>query len=121
MQGGAQRLHRIRFDRRAPHDDGYGNTVEEWMMLTTVWCGVDTKRRGTEAVEAGRLESTAAWRVTILKSVTTTALRPDDRGVFVAGPHIGRVINIVGIESTADSRELVIECECPGSGPMAQN
>ncbi len=111
MQGGGQRLHRIRFDRRAPFDDGYGNTVEEWMMLTTVWCGVDTKKRGTETLEAGRLESTASWRVTVLKSAVTTAIQPDDRGVFIIGPHVGRVVNIVGVEATPDSREIALECE----------
>ncbi len=112
MQGGGQRVHRIRFDRRETQADDYGNTVNAWQMIATVWCGVDTQRRGRkEAVEAGRLESTIGWKITVLRSDTTKALRPDDRGVFTVGPHVGRVANIIAIEASADSREMILDCE----------
>lgn len=112
MQGGAQRIHRVRLERRAPQDDGYGNTLAAWTEVATVWCGVDTQRRGRgEALEAGRLESVVTWKVTVLKSSATSGVTSADRGVFVAGPHTGRIVNIRAVEASADNRELIMDVE----------
>ena len=112
MQGGGQRHHRIRFERRAVTDDGAGNVLGDWGPLVTVWCGVDTQRKGRgETLEAGRLQSSVAWKVTVLKSADTAGLTPEDRGVFTAGPHAGSVVNIRVVEVSADNREIILDVE----------
>lgn len=112
MQGGAQRGHKMRFDRRSAADDGYGNTIDAWTEVVSVWCGVDTQRRGRgEVLEAGRLQSSIGWKITALKSNETLMIGTDCRGVFLTGPHIGRVVNIRTVEVSADSREIIMDVE----------
>lgn len=104
------RKHRVRFERRASVDDGAGNTLGAWQAVTTAWCACDTERtRGVEALEAGRLESSANWRLTVPKSTTLATITPEDRAVFVVGPHAGVVANIRWVESSAENREIIMD------------
>ena len=108
--GGLRAKHRIRLERRAAGADDYGNVIEAWQPLATVWAGVDTRQKGRgETLEAGRLESVVSWRVSVLKSSEVSSLTHEDRGVFVVGPHIGRIFNIRAVEVSPDSRELWLE------------
>ena len=110
MQAAGLRGHRVRFERRANLSDAYGNVVGVWQTLATVWAGVDTRQKGRgETLEAGRLESVVSWRVSVLKSSEVSSLTHEDRGVFVVGPHIGRIFNIRAVEVSPDSRELWLE------------
>lgn len=106
------RGHRIRFDRRATADDSYGNAVNAWTEVASVRCGVDTQRKNRgEALEAGRLESTIGWKITVLKSALTMLITPEFRGEFVAGPHLGRIVNVCAVEVSADNREIIMDVE----------
>lgn len=106
------RKHRVRFERRAATDDGAGNMQGAWQTLTTSWCACDTGRsRGNERLDAGRLESSGNWRLSVPKSAAVAAITSDDRAVFVVGPHNGQTANIRWIETSADGREIIMDIE----------
>lgn len=64
-------------------DDGYGNQVEEWTDVATLWAEVK-QTGGTEFLAAGRIgdETRLTFRVRYLAGITTT-----DRAVYQGVEH----------------------------------
>lgn len=100
--------YRVRFERRAATDDGFGNVESAWEPVLTVWAAF-RPRFGRETVEAGRLESTSTGTLTIRRAAATSAITAADRAVFVTGEWAGRVMNIRSIVPTHDGIEMVLE------------
>lgn len=75
---------RCAFQRRDTTPDAYGNvTAGGWVALLTVWGRLD-ERAGREAIEAGRVESTAPGTLTIRDSAAARGITAADR-VLIAG------------------------------------
>ena len=100
--------HRVRLERRVPGaGDGYGNVLEAWAAVATVWARWRPEY-GREALAAGRVEASRAGVVGLRASAVTRAMTTADRLVFVAGPETGAVAAIVSIVPAADEIEAVV-------------
>lgn len=71
---------RLRFEERAPADDGYGNTRADWAERFTVWAAI-TPLKGGEQVMAGRLAGMQPVVIQIRRSVQALTVRADWRAV----------------------------------------
>lgn len=102
---------RAAFERRVPGDDGAGNTLtDSWASVVTVWARFQPAF-GREALEAGRLESTARGTVTVRRSTATIGILASDRVRFTAGPQSGLTMQIRSITRTADNAHLQMTVE----------
>ena len=111
MLGSGSRRNRVSFQRRGRIDDGYGNEqVGEWGTYLTCWAACKPTF-GREQVEAGRLESSSAGTVTVLKSAISASIIANDRIVFEAGPYAGKTANIRSVIFTNDNREVELTIE----------
>lgn len=100
---------RVRIERRgAATPDGYGNTLEAWAPVATLWASWRPEF-GREALAAGRLESTRRGVLGLRTSSITRALGAADRIVFVTGPEAGSIGNIRSIVPTAETVEATLE------------
>ena len=101
---------RIRFERRRPVDDGYGNVRDEWEPLFQRFCNVKPVQ-GREQVEAGVLESTFRAVVKVRRDSGTKAVTAADRIVFETPPYSGLAANIRSIIPQPDNAfiDLVVE------------
>jgi head-tail adaptor len=98
--------HRVRFEREATADDGFGNVTNgTWSALVTRWARVKPEK-GREQVEAGRLESTMRGVLTVRREAATIAITPADRAVFVVGPYSGKTVNIRSIIPGPDNSTI---------------
>lgn len=70
--------HRAQFQRQAPASDGYGNTVDRWGDLVTVWSNL-RETTGKERVAAGALEADRTATLRIRNSPVTRAIMSADR------------------------------------------
>jgi SPP1 family predicted phage head-tail adaptor len=97
---------RVTFERLVAGADGYGNTVNAWADLLTVWADI-LEAPGREAIAAGRLESSRAATMRVRRSTATLAITSADRVQAR-----GRVWNIRSIGDVGRDRamlEMVIE------------
>lgn len=102
---------RVRFERRATADDGFGNVEATWIPLFTCWASL-RPQSGREQMAAGRLESTLRGTLRVRRGADARGLRASDRVVFVAGRFVGIVCNITATPfASADgsSIEMAIE------------
>lgn len=69
MSGAGKRRFRLQFSKRMPKSDGYGNTeAGEWTPQFEQWTAIRFLR-GTETVQAARLEGRSPAILTIRNSV----------------------------------------------------
>lgn len=108
MLGAGQRSQMIRIERQRVTDDGAGNVLASWddPLLVCRVSAAFVPQYGREAVEAGRLESTMAGTVTVLRSSLTTGITAADRIVFERAPYAGRIANIRSVVPSPDSAEI---------------
>jgi len=87
---------RVRFERRATADDGYGNKVDAWELLTGPVAARIKPLRGGETVLAQRLESVVTVEITVRSSAATRGVNEADRIVDARtgeGYNIRAVVN----------------------------
>ncbi len=72
---------RAAFQSAADTPDGGGGVTQVWSTQTTVWASL-LLPRGREAMEAGRLEDTAAGILRVRKSSETEAITADWRAII---------------------------------------
>lgn len=72
---------RCAFERQGETDDGYGNTLDVWSPLITVW-GDLRERTGREPVEAGALEDVRTADLRVRQSSETAAISSADRVII---------------------------------------
>ena len=109
MLRAGQRPYRVRIERQAAADDGYGNTLASWDAPVSVaerWAAFKPQY-GREAVEAGRLEATMQGTLTLLRDNATSGITASDRVVFQAGPFAGTICQIRSIVPTGDNAEIL--------------
>lgn len=93
---------RASFQKRIPHDDGYGNEIGGWgEILFTRWCHVRFLRGG-EAVIASRLEGRQQLILTVRSDSHTSAITSDMRCVID-----GRAYNIREFPRPSEDRQFL--------------
>lgn len=110
MIGAGQLRERVRFERQASIDDGYGNTRGAWEPVCTVWARVVPKPARDEVVQAGRLQGAALYTIAIRSSLAARDIREGDRAVVVTegGPvPAGTAFNIRFIGDLDGRRDVV--------------
>ena len=111
MLSSGLRHHRVRIERRASVEDGYGNTRAEWAPVVERWAAVKLPPRGAEGAEAGGLETAENWSVTVLRDAETRGVLAEDRVIVSSGAHAGRVGAVVAVRATNDGREMHIDVQ----------
>jgi SPP1 family predicted phage head-tail adaptor len=101
---------RVRFERRATVDDGYGNTQGSYAPVLTVWASF-RPQFGSEQLRAGRLESTIQGKLVVRRSEASEAITAADRLAFIAGPFTGKTCQIRSIIPTMDNRSIEMTLE----------
>ncbi len=106
MLSAGQRIHRVRFERRAHGDKtASGNVLESWSAVADCWAAFRPVF-GREQAASGQLQSTLSGTLTTLSFAATRSTDPADRVVFVSGPYAGRQCQIRSIVPTPDAREI---------------
>lgn len=107
-KGAGDLRHRVKFQRRAEGDDGYGNPVQGWVDLDISRACSLTPTRGGETVQAGRVAGTASWDCWVRNDSGTRSLRTGDRAIDTR--EAGRTFNIVFIgDMDGDRAWLLIQ------------
>lgn len=107
MQPAAGELtERVRFERRAAADDGYGNTEGAWATLITSRAAKLRPTRGGEQTIAARLQGTAAWDLWVRFDGETSTVTTDDR--VVDARDATRTFNIRFIGDMEGRREFLL-------------
>lgn len=98
---------RVRFQRRRPDVDQFGNVEGEWATLAERSAQI-RPMKGSEALEAGKLEGRAPVEIIVRWDRTigagATAIVPDDRVIDVRS---GTVWNIRGVENRDQRRKYL--------------
>lgn len=105
---GAGSLHElVAFDKRAPADDGYGNTVAAWAEQFQAHAGF-VYVRGSETIMAARLEGRQSMIVQIRQSDAARLVTTDWQ---MRDLRTGEQFNIRSINSSANRSmlELLVE------------
>jgi SPP1 family predicted phage head-tail adaptor len=98
---------RVRFERRQDTDDGYGNTVSDWLPQFERPAQF-IMRPGSEAVTAARLEGRQPIKVIVRYDTQTSTVTPDWRLVDLNG---NRVLAIVAADDMDRQRRWwTMEC-----------
>lgn len=87
---------RVRFERRAPSEDGYGNTEGDWETLIASRSARLRPTRGGEQTIAARLQGVAAWDLWVHQDEQTNAVTEDDRVVDARKPTRTYNIRFIG-------------------------
>lgn len=102
-----QMRERVRFQRRRPEVDKWGNVEGEWATLAERAAQI-RPMKGSEALEAGKLEGRAPVEIIVRWDHTIGAgaseVVPDDRIVDVRS---GRVFNIQAVENRDQRRRFL--------------
>lgn len=107
-KGGADLRHKVKFQRRAAGDDGYGNPVAGWVDLGVERSASLTPTRGGESVQAGRVAGLASWDCWVRSDSGTRSLQTGDRAIDVRSPD--RTFNVAFIgDMDGDRRWLLIQ------------
>lgn len=93
---------RVRLQNFISIDDGYGNQIQEWRDVATVWARVEPLR-GTERYQAAQLETVVGWHITIRHR---TDITPAWR--IVKGSTVFRIVGILN----PDERRRFLQLEC---------
>lgn len=101
---------RVRFERRATADDGYGNSVGGWATVIERPCGIRPDF-GVEGVDAGALAATSRAIITVHRSAAVAAIAAADRAVITGGPWRGTSWQIRSILPRPDSASVEFKCE----------
>jgi head-tail adaptor len=72
---------RVRFERKAAVNDGYGNAEGDWLPLIPSRAARLTPARGGEQVIGQRLQGVSAWDLWVRYDRETAAVTTDDRVV----------------------------------------
>lgn len=76
----------VRFERRVPAADGYGNDQDGWATLVERCAAHLEPTRGGEQVIADRLQGQASFDLWVRSDAVTRQLTPDDRAVDLRDP-----------------------------------
>jgi SPP1 family predicted phage head-tail adaptor len=98
---------RVRFERRQTSDDGYGNTVAEWIPELSVSARVQPLR-GTEAVMASRLQGVQPVLIVVRASAASRAITPEWRAVDARSGTV-YAIRTATLRETRDYVDLLCE------------
>lgn len=99
--------YRVAFDRRAEVDDGYGNTLSDW--VEQFQCrGAYRHLRGGEGVMAGRLQGQHVQIITVRAAALTRQVTTDWR---VRDVRTGDVFNIRDVTGETDRAFISLLCE----------
>lgn len=110
----AQLTERVRFERRAPAQDGYGNTKGDWAVLIEGRFARLTPTRGGEQIIAARAQGVSAWDLWVMSDSETRQVNTDDRVVDVRNPD--RTFNVKFVADMDGRREwLLIQLEQGGA------
>lgn len=101
---------RVRIERRAAADDGYGNTEGAWATLLERPCSIRPDF-GTEDVAAGRLAATGRAIITMHRSTAISGITEADRAVITGGPWRDTIWQIRSILPRPDSATIEFKCE----------
>lgn len=102
IRGGRMR-DRCRFERPVAQKDAYGNAYNGWVKACEVW-GWFTPTPGSEAAQAGRLESTSTGTLRVQGSPKTALIDASYR-VWIKS----KVYNIRGLPIDAERRGQEID------------
>lgn len=83
---------RVVFQRKVVTPDGGGGHSKEWAILVEVWGGF-APERGSERLEAGRLEGSLFGVLRVRSSPTTRTVTVDDRAIVDGVAHQIRSIS----------------------------
>jgi hypothetical protein len=115
MQAGELR-ERVRAERRAPADDGYGNKEGAFAAMfngTLLPAKIRPVGQSRDGVLAARLEGSVVYNVWVRQDSLSRQLLPDDRLVWVQPGGGEVVLNIRGPAVDPDGKrsELQLTCE----------
>jgi head-tail adaptor len=114
MLGPSKRPHRVRFERRAEADDGYGNTRSDWTpFISRMWAGL-RPQFGRERINSDVLQATNNAVLTVLRSSISAQLLESDRVVFLIGPYKDKIAAIKSIVPATDSTEIEMVIDIGG-------
>jgi head-tail adaptor len=107
---------RVKFQRRASGDDGYGNTESGFTDLGIERSCSLTPTRGGEAVQSGRLTGSASWDLWVRADSGTKSLTVGDQVVDTRDA--SRTFNIVFGPADMDGRNawLLLQCTSGTAG-----
>ncbi|WP_044026766.1 phage head completion protein [Ruegeria sp. TM1040] len=121
-RAGAGRLKElVAFDRRVPgHPDGLGGTIDVWTEIRT--CRAEFMfMRGSESVDAARLQGRSVFRVRIRKLGTARSLAQNVRmrtvkrglpeGLDDQDPLPGVRYNVLEVDAISDSKWVFLSVE----------
>lgn len=77
---------RVTFQSETRTPDGGGGFTREWILVATVWGGF-VPERGSERLEAGRLEGSLSGVLRVRSSSTTRTVKVADRVIIDGVPH----------------------------------
>lgn len=105
--GAGDLYYRVAFDRRAEVDDGYGNTVSDWVEQFQCRAAYH-HLRGGESVMAGRLQGRHAQIIVVRASSQTRQVSTDWR---VRDARNGEIFNIRDVTAETDRALISMLCE----------
>lgn len=105
-KGAGDLRHRVKFQRRAEGDDGYGNPVEGWTDLGIERAASLTPTRGGEDVQAGRVAGKASWDCWVRNDSGTRQITTSDRVVDVRDP--SRTFNVTFADDMDGDRVWIL-------------
>jgi len=121
MQAGALR-DRVRVERRATADDGYGNTEGAFAPLftdggspaqiTLLPAKIRPASQSRDGVLAARLEGTVVYNVWLRQDSLSRQITPDDRLVWVQDVGTEVILNIRGPLVDPDGRRMELQVTC---------
>lgn len=107
MAGAGPMRERVRFQRRRPETDQFGNVLGEWATLAERAAQI-RPMRGAEQIVAGKLEGRAPVEIVVrwdtLLGTGATALATDDRAVDLRN---GTVWNVRSVENRDQRRRYL--------------
>lgn len=104
MISAGRKKHGVSFRRQTEVDDGHGNTVASFAVISGL-SSISAAFRpvfGRESVEAGRLESTLRGTLSVSRSAAVAAVLASDQVLFVRGPYTGKAFQIRSEPVTSD-------------------
>ena len=97
---------RITVQRVVSGDDGYGNTVESWAALITIWADV-LEQLGREKLASGRPEASRAATIRVRTSTQSLGITAADR--IQARDAVWNILSISAVSQDRNLLELLCE------------
>ncbi|BBF93377.1 head-tail adaptor protein [Blastochloris tepida] len=99
---------RLRFERRQPADDGFGNVAGDWVARCTAFAARKALRGG-EAVMGQRLAGRQPIVFTVRASSETREIAPDWRAVDVRTGTVYAVRSVVDPDGRGERLDILCE------------